>query len=102
MNQEWCCTSKVAATRLFRTTKCWQAQWKRLSLLQVKFLFDRKPPTSIKPEATLGKRIDLRISGQFEILFTQDEKEKNISFFLLDETSLEFSKQIDDDYRFNK
>ena len=29
-------------------------------------LFERKPPTSIKPEATPGERIDLRMSGQSE------------------------------------
>ena len=39
-------------------------------------LFERKPPTSIKPEATLGERIDLRISGQPEVPYTQDEKEE--------------------------
>ena len=35
-------------------------------------LFDRKPPTST--EATLGERIDIRMSGQSEESNTLDEK----------------------------
>ena len=44
-------------------------------------LFERNLPTSMKPETTLGKRIDLRISGQLEVPHTQDEKaEKHLLF----------------------
>ena len=100
MNQEWYCTSKaiaqvmivvsssiydelkaqvgcfikVAVTQLFCcTTTCRQAHWIRWSLLQVKFLFDRKPPTPTKPEATPGDSIDLRMSGQPEEPHTLNE-----------------------------
>ena len=41
-------------------------------------LFERKPQTSVEPEATLGERIDLRISGQREIPHTEDEKAKTL------------------------
>ena len=34
---------------------------------------ERKPKTSIKPEATLGERTDSRIKSQPEVLHTQDE-----------------------------
>ena len=37
-------------------------------------LFERKLPTSVKPEATPGERIDLRISGQLKVPHTEDEK----------------------------
>ena len=47
----------------------------RLSLWQAKFLFERKLPTSIKPEATPGEQIDLRISGEPEELYTQHDRE---------------------------
>ena len=60
-------------------------------------LFARKPPTPTKREGTLGDRIDLRMPGQVEELYTLSEKEANISHFQFDETSLEFSKQIDDE-----
>ena len=56
-------------------------------------MFERKPPTSIKPEATPGERIDFRKSGQLEVPETQDEKAETI----IDKTSLKFSKQTDDD-----
>ena len=43
-------------------------------------LFERKRPTSIKPEATLAGRIGLRIPGQFEeLLYTEWEKTEIIS-----------------------
>ena len=58
-----------------------QAHGTKLSPLQVTFCSKRNLPTSIKPETTLGKRIDLRISGQLEVPHTQDEKaEKHLLF----------------------
>ena len=39
-------------------------------------LFEWKLPTSIKPEVTLGERIDLRISAKPEVPETQVEKEE--------------------------
>ena len=44
-------------------------------------LFERNLPTSFKLETTLGKRIDLRISGQLEVPHTHDDKaEKHLLF----------------------
>ena len=44
-------------------------------------LFERNLPTSIQPETTLGKRMELCISGQLEVPHTQDEKaEKHLLF----------------------
>ena len=66
LKTQLCDFIKVAGTRIFCTTKCWQAHWKRLSPLQVKFCFKGNHPTSIKPEATPGEQFDVRISGQPE------------------------------------
>ena len=41
-------------------------------------LFQRNSPTSIKPMATLGDRIDLCISGQFEELCALNKKEAQV------------------------
>ena len=41
-------------------------------------LFERKPPTSIKPEATPGDRIHFSISGQPEELHALNEKQAQI------------------------
>ena len=74
-------SAKVAATLLFRKTICWQAHWTKVVTFAGEVLFNRTPLTSIKPEATFGERIDLRISGQPEVLHTQHEKAENISSF---------------------
>ena len=89
MNQEWHCTSnpiaqfmivlilqsttisrqyfiKVAMTRLCCTTTCWPLHWTKMVTFESEVLLERKPPTLIEPEATLGDRNDLRISGQLE------------------------------------
>ena len=44
-------------------------------------LFERNLPTSITREATLGERIDVRISGQPDVPNTKDEKEETHSVF---------------------
>ena len=44
-------------------------------------LSQRKRPASIKPEATRDERIDLRISGQHDVLYAQGEKEENPFLF---------------------
>ena len=60
-------------------------------------LFDSKPLTSIKPEATL-ERIDFRISGQPEVPHTKDEKaEKTFLISSLTKTCLRLAKQFDVD-----
>ena len=76
--QNWYCI-KVAVTRLFSTTTCLQTHWTR-SLSQAIFCSNGTLPTSIKPEATAGERIDLRISGQPEELCTLNEKEAKVFF----------------------
>ena len=44
-------------------------------------LFERNLPTSIQPEMTPGKQMELCISGQVEVPHTQDEKaEKHLLF----------------------
>ena len=66
-------------------------------------LFERMRPTSIKPEPTLGDRIDLRvIMPTWRTLHSERERSKSIPHFQLDKTSLEVSKQIDDDYRIDQ
>ena len=65
---------KVGVTLLSGTTICWQAHWTEVLLFAREVLFERKPPTSIKPEATLGGRIDLCTTGQPEAPHTEDEK----------------------------
>ena len=64
--------------------------------------FERKTPTSIKPEVTPGDRFDLRISGQPEEPYTLHERSKIISHFQFDETRLAVSKQIGDKKRFDQ
>ena len=39
-------------------------------------LLERKSPRSIKREATLGERFNLRVSDQPEVPHTQDEKDE--------------------------
>ena len=66
-------------------------------------VFEMTPPTAIKPEATPGEQIDLRMSGQSAIPpYTRRKRRKHISYVQLDDTSLEFSKQIGDDYRLDQ
>ena len=66
-------------------------------------MFERNPPTSIKPAATPGERIDLRTTGQPEVPHAQDEKSgKTFLISSLTKTSLDFSNQIDDDCRFDQ
>ena len=43
-------------------------------------LFEWKPPTSIKPEATPGERVDLRLSGQPKVPHAQDEDAEQAHF----------------------
>ena len=113
MNQEWYCTStviakttivlttstcdllkahiryfiKVAVTLLSCTTICRQTLDKVVTFAG-EVLLERKNPTSIKPDATLGERIDLRISGQPEVTNREDEKAENLSYFQLDKSKI--------------
>ena len=57
-------------------------------------LFERKPPTSSKPEAN-----ELTFAYQVNQKYLVHRK---TSYFQLDETRLEFSRQIDDDCRFDQ
>ena len=45
----------------------------------------------------LGDSIDLLTSGQLGENYLVNERSKSLSYFQFDETSLEVSKQIDDD-----
>ena len=99
VNQEWYFTSKVIAQIMFVfissiydvlktqmvfhqrsndaimcTATCQQAHWTSFVNLAGEVLFEKKPPTSIKPEATPGKRTELRTSCQQDVPHTQDEK----------------------------
>ena len=82
-------------------------------------LFEWKPSTLTKAEATPGDRMDLRIPGQLEEpclmnenlahirptrkTFSPNERSKSLSFpFHFYETSLEVSKPIDHDQRFDQ
>ena len=67
-------------------------------------MFERKPPTLTKCEATLGDRIDLRTSGQPEEPYLLHERQANIyiSHFQFHEASLEVSTQIDNAQRFDQ
>ena len=58
-------------------------------------LFDRKRPTSTKPEATPSDSVDLRISGQLDYSHTL-----RLSHFQI-EASVGFSNHADDDQRFD-
>ena len=44
----------------------------------MRVLFERNLPTLTKPEATLGDRIDLRISGQPEEPHPLNDREANV------------------------
>ena len=117
LNQERECTSTViahttiafiASTYDLLKTQIWYFIKVAVTLL---FLYDDMPasaldkmksPTSIKPEANLGERINLRTSGQPEVPYAQHEKEEHISYFQPDETSIEFSTQIDEDCRIDQ
>ena len=69
----------------------------------MKFLFERRLPLSIKPEATLGERIDSRTSGQPDIPFSEDEKaEKTLLISSLTKQVLNSPKQIGVDCRFDQ
>ena len=105
MNQEWYCASTVIAQStiviissfyavlemqnwyfiivavrlLFCTTIMSASALDKVVTFAGEVLFERKSPTSIKPEATSGERIDLCISSQREAPHTQDDKaEKTI------------------------
>ena len=95
MNQEGYCTRTVIA----RTTiVCSASIYDALKLQLLCFmhssmtllscvtfagevLFFRNLPTSIKPDATLGERIDLRMSCEPDVPHTQDEKADNTLLF---------------------
>ena len=113
MNQEWCCTSTVIAQttivfiistyNLLKThiLYCIKVAMTLVITFAGEVLFERKPPTSIKPEATPGERVDLRISGQPKVPHTKNENAEK-AFFQFDPTSLIFSNQIDNDCRFDQ
>ena len=71
---------QVSVTLLFCTTTCWQAHWTSWSLLQVMFRLRGPFPTVTQPEATLGDRIDLRISGQPEEPYPLNERQAKVFF----------------------
>ena len=94
MNQVWYCTSKaiaqimivfltsiydelntqnwhfikVAVTRLFLYDNMPPSALDKVVTFAGEVAFERKPPTSIKPEATPGDRIEWLVSGQPEEL----------------------------------
>ena len=71
---------------------CQQAHWTKLLFVQTTLCSKGAPPTSIKPEATLGEQLDSRISSQPDIPHAYNEKaEKSYSEF--DKTSLDFSNK---------
>ena len=64
-------------------------------------LLRKELPTLIKPEATLGDRVDWRTSGRPEELHARNQKEaKDLLISSLMKQVLEISKQIDNDQRF--
>ena len=71
---------QVSVTLLFCTTTCWQAHWTSWSLLQVMFRSRGPLPTVTQLEATLGDRIDLRISGQPEEPYPLNERQAKVFF----------------------
>ena len=58
---------KVAVTPLFLYDNMLESALDKVVAFAGEVLFERKPSTSIKPEATLDERIDLRRSDQPEV-----------------------------------
>ena len=75
--QIWCFVN-VAVTRLFFYDNMSASALDKVVTFADEVMFERKPPTSTKPEATLCDSIDLRISGQPEELCTLNVRQAKV------------------------
>ena len=88
---------KVALTRWFCTTACQQAHWTMLSLLQVMFCFKGNAPLLSSRRRLLKNELTCAYQVNLTYFMHKARKKNTLSYFELDETSLEFSKQIAND-----
>ena len=88
---------------IFCTTISLRAHWTRLTLLQVKFGSQGNPRLQSSWRRLLANELTCAHKLQLKsLIHSPRKKQKSFLYLELDETSLEFSEQINENYRFDQ